>query len=159
MVSSVLHAVISGLHDLAAVMWVGAILINALVLIPAFKGSPMEDMELRRKLMMQAQRRLSLLVPPSIVVVVVTGILEARSSPAFHGLLSFANAYSTILLVKVILTAVMIITMVARQMIMKRIRSGKASKEAEKLTVKLVYFNAVLGVIVILLSGALSAVA
>ncbi len=159
MVNPVVHAIISGLHDLAAVIWVGAILVNALVLIPAFKGSIMENEQLKRKLMMHVQKRLSRLIPPSIIVVVITGILEARLSPAFHGLFSFDNAYSTILLIKVVLTILMIIIMAARQMIMKQIRSGKASKEAEKLTVTLVYFNAVLGVIVILLSGALAAVA
>jgi len=53
----------------------------------------------------------------------------------------------------------MIVIMVLRQAIMKRLRSGRASVKEERLSTMLVHVNAMLGVLIILLSGALSAVA
>jgi|GEM_PF-4925758 len=41
-----LYAITSGLHDLAATIWIGAVLTNALVLTPTFK-KPMEDEKLK----------------------------------------------------------------------------------------------------------------
>lgn len=132
-----LYAITSGLHDLAATIWIGAVLTNALVLTPTFK-KPMEDEKLKKQLMMRVQRKLASLIPLSIVVVVITGVILARSSPAFHGFFSFANTYSTILTAKAVLTAAMVMTMMIRQAIIKSLQSRKASIKAEKASTALV---------------------
>ena len=108
---------------------------------------------------MRVQRKLASLIPLSIVVVVITGVILARPSQAFHGFFSFANTYSTILTAKAVLTAAMVMTMMIRQAIIKSLQSGKPSMKAEKASTTLVYVNALTGAAVIMLSGALSAIA
>ncbi|RLE51487.1 MAG: hypothetical protein DRJ33_05880 [Candidatus Methanomethylicota archaeon] len=130
-----LYAITSGLHDLAATIWIGAVLTNALVLTPTFK-KPMEDEKLKKQLMMRVQRKLASLIPLSIVVVVITGVILARPSQAFHGFFSFTNTYSTILTAKAVLTAAM--AMMIRQAIIKSLQSRKASIKAEKASTALV---------------------
>jgi len=103
MAGSLLHVIVSSLHDLAAITWVGAVLVNSLVVIPTFRRAP-EDERVKRQLMMRVQKRMSFLIPPSIVVVVVTGVALARFSPAFHDFFSFVNTYSMILTAKMFLT-------------------------------------------------------
>ena len=103
MAGSLLHVIVSSLHDLAAITWVGAVLVNSLVVIPTFRRAP-EDERVKRQLMMRVQKRMAFLIPPSIVVVVVTGVALTRFSPAFHGFFSFVNTYSMILTAKMFLT-------------------------------------------------------
>jgi len=105
------------------------------------------------------QKRLRPLVAISIVGLLVTGVSLSRSSGEFEGLFSFSNAFSTMLAIKHVLVALMILTAARTRLMIRRRRSGGApaapavTKAADGTGVVLLYINLGLGVGVLLLSG------
>ncbi|MCZ7669293.1 MAG: CopD family protein [Chloroflexi bacterium] len=87
-----------------------------------------------------------------MVVLAVTGMLQANRNPAFQGLFSFGNPYSTVLTLKHILVLAMVAVALIRSLVLGR-RSGPSTPSQEKLSVGLLFINIVLGIVVILLTG------
>lgn len=81
-----------------------------------------------------------------------TGLLQANRSPAFEGLFSFDNAYSTVLAIKHILVVAMIAIVLYRSLVLGR-KKGVSTPSQEKLKVSLLMVNIVLGIAILLLSG------
>jgi len=73
-------------------------------------------------------------------------------SPASQGLFSFGNAYSTVLTLKHILVLVMIIVALFRSLVLDR-WGGLSNQPREKLKAGLLFFNIVLGIVVLLVSS------
>jgi putative copper export protein len=105
-----------------------------------------------KRLMDAVQKRLSVLVYISIAGLVLTGLLQANRNPAFQGLFSLGNAYSTFLTIKHILVGLMIVVALYRSLVLGR-RSGALSPSQEKLSAGLLFLNILLGVGVLLLTG------
>ena len=99
-------ALVTFFHDLFTVAWLGGLFTLALVVLPTALGVWGRGPETRR-LMDGIQRRLSPIVYVSIVGLAITGALLARRNPAYGGLLSFANPYTTIVSIKHLLMLAM----------------------------------------------------
>ena len=153
----IVFAVITFLHDLFTAVWVGGLITLGITVLPSAKkvlGMGPQT----KKLMDAIQKRLSVLVYVSIVGLVLTGFLQANRSPAFQGLFSFGNPYSTVLTLKHILVLAMIAVALYRSLVLGR-RSGPSTPSQEKLGAGLLFLNIVLGVAVLLLSGFSTALA
>ena len=149
------YGLVKGLHDLATAVWIGGLIQLSFVVLPAFKNRLRESKELR-PLLMDIQKRLSLLVAIGIPILVITGILESWHSKDFQGFFSFGNTYSTLLSIKHILVVAMICIAISRKALMAR--NIEKLKSKEKLSVMMVFANALIGVAVVILSGFCSAV-
>ncbi len=151
MPKQVVFALVTFLHDLFTVVWVGGMITLALVVMPSARkvlGMGPET----KKLMEAIQKRLRVFVYVSIVGLLLTGLLLSRRSPAFQGLFHFGNAYSVVLSVKHVLTVMMIAVALVRSLILGE--SGKSPGAARgKLKAGLLLLNVVLGVAVLVLSG------
>jgi putative copper export protein len=144
-------ALVTFLHDLFTAVWIGGLITLGITVLPAARqvlGMGPQT----KKLMDAIQKRLSVLVYVSIVGLILTGVLQARRSPAFQGLFSFGNTYSTVLALKHILVVVMVGVALYRSLVLGR-QSGPSTPSQEKLSGVLLYLNILLGIAVLLLSG------
>ncbi len=147
----IVFALVQFLHDLFTAVWVGGLIALVFSVLPASRkvlGAGPQT----KKLMRAIQDRQSLLVYVSMVGLVLTGVLQANRTPEFQGLFSFANPYSQVLAVKHILTAAMVVVALYRTLVLGR-KEGGLSPSQEKLSVGLLFVNAGLGVVILLLSG------
>jgi len=165
----VVFALISFLHDFFTVVWIGGLFALALVVLPVALRTWGRGPETKR-LMDAIQRRLSPLVYVSIVGLAVTGVLLARRNPAYGGLFSFTNPYSTVLSLKHILVLLMVAVALLRSVALRTTGqarragqprdTGQPQPQAlERLRGALLYLNLALGVLVLLLSGFSAALA
>ncbi len=144
-------ALITFLHDLFTVVWVGGLITLGITVLPSAREALGKGPQLK-KLMDTIQRRLSTLVYISIVGLLVTGLLQAKRNAAFQGLLTFGNAYSATLAIKHILVLAMIGVALYRSLVLGR-RNEPATPSQEKLSASLLLLNMALGIAVLLLSG------
>ncbi len=178
-------AVILFLHDLFLTVWMGGMIVNALSFLPSTRAAlgPSPQM---KQVMATFKKKQSTWVYISMVGLLITGLLLSRRAPQFTGLFTFSTAYSTALSLKHIL--VLIVTAVAlyRSLVLKSAptppqnpavptgnkviappHSGQGSGEQssaspsgkEKLSVQLLYLNAMLAVLILLLSAFVRALA
>ena len=144
-------AMVKFFHDLFTAVWIGGLVTLSITVLPAVKqvlGTGPQT----KKLVDTIQKRLSVLVYVSIGGLVLTGMLQARRSPAFMGLFSFGNAYSIILALKHILVVVMVGVALYRSLVLGR-QGGPSTATQEKLSAGLLFLNVLLGIAVLLLSG------
>ena len=155
MPKQIVMALVIFLHDLFTAVWIGGMIILAGVILPTAKrvlgpGEPM------RKFLGAIQRRLSVLVYVSMVGLVLTGTLQSRSSPAFLGLLSFANPYSATLAIKHILVLAMVIIALYRRLALAPKLTPQPARD--KLSMLLLVVNIACGIGVLVLSGLTAAI-
>lgn len=150
-------ALVTFLHDLFTVVWIGGLISLGLTVLPTVKQALGAGPQ-AKKLMAAVQQRQSTLVYISIVGLVLTGFLQARANPAFTGLFSFANPYSAVLAIKHIVVLAMILIALYRSLALIR-NSGSLSADREKLSARLLFANILLGVVTLLLSGFSAALA
>jgi uncharacterized membrane protein len=139
------------LHDLFTVIWVGGLVSLGGIVLPTLLRLYGRGPETRR-VMEAIQKRLSPWVYGSIVGLVVTGILLGQRNPAFEGMFSFSNAYSTTMAIKHLLVLAMIAIAVLRSRGLGAV-GGLKTEKREKLKGALLYLNMALGILVLLLSG------
>ncbi|AGK61984.1 hypothetical protein Asulf_02019 [Archaeoglobus sulfaticallidus PM70-1] len=118
MANPIVYGLVKGTHDLATAIWIGGLIQLSFVVFPAFKAKMGQGNELK-PLLMDVQKRLSMLVMVSIPILIVTGILEAWHSQSFEGFFSFENTYSSLLSIKHILVILMIGIVIVRRLIMR----------------------------------------
>jgi len=147
----IVFAIITFLHDLFTAVWVGGLITLGLTVLPSAKKVLGKGPEMK-KLMDAIQKRLSVMVYVSIVGLLLTGLLQANRAQDFQGLFSFANTYSIFLSLKHVLVLAMIAITLYRSLVLGR-RTGPSTPAQEKLSVKLLLLNMVLGVAVLLHSG------
>ena len=147
----IVFAIITFLHDLFTAVWIGGLITLGLTVLPSAKKVLGKGPEMK-KLMDAIQKRLSVLVYVSIVGLLLTGLLQANRAAEFQGLFSFANTYSIFLSLKHVLVLAMIAITLYRSLVLGR-RTGPSTPAQEKLSVKLLLLNMVLGIAVLLHSG------
>ncbi len=152
-----MFAIITFLHDLFTAVWVGGVITLGITVLPSAKKVRGLGPQ-TKKLMDAIQKRLSVLVYVSIVGLLLTGLLQANRNPAFQGLFSFGNSYSTVLTIKHILVLAMVAVALYRSLVLGR-RSGPSTPSQEKLKAGLLFLNIILGVAILLLSGFSAALA
>lgn len=146
--NTIVFALITFLHDLFTVVWIGGLITLGLTVLPSVKNVLGKGPQ-TKKLMDTIQKRNSILVYVSMIGLVLTGLLQTNRSPAFQGLFSFGNVYSTVLAIKHILVLGMIAISLYRSLALKR----AATPSQEKLKAALLLLNIVFGVSILLLSG------
>jgi len=143
------------LHDLFTVVWVGGLVVFALTLLPAARKVFGNGPQLR-DLMNEILRRHRVWVYISMVGLFLTGIIQARREPAFHGLMRFDTPYSALTALKHVLTFAMIAIALFRSLRFAG-KAESATPQQNKMSMQLIFVNAILGVLVLLLSGLLAA--
>jgi uncharacterized membrane protein len=151
MPNTIILALVIFLHDLFTAVWIGGLITLGIAVLPAARKALGMGPQ-TRNLMQAIQKRLSTLVYVSIVGLVLTGLLMANRAPAFQGMFSFANAYSTALSLKHILVLIMIIVSLYRSLVLGRINNS-SQPSREKLNGALLFLNIGLGLAVLFVSG------
>jgi putative copper export protein len=153
----IIFAIVTFLHDLFTVLWIGGLATLAIVVVPAARqvfGTKGET----RKLMRSMQQRLSWVVYVSMIGLVVTGFLLSRRSPAFTGLFQVNNTYSLVLTIKHVFVVAMIAIGLYRRLVLAAGR-GARGEARENLAMTFLYVNFGIGVAILLLSGFTAALA
>jgi len=150
-VQQIVFALVTFLHDLFTAVWVGGLITLGITVLPSARKVLGVGPQ-TKQLMDVIQKRLSVLVYVSIVVLAVTGALQANRNPAFQGMFSFGNPYSTVLTLKHILVLAMVAVALIRRLVLGR-QSGPSTPSREKLSAGLLFINIALGIVVLLLSG------
>ena len=159
MASSIIPTLISFLHELFTIIWIGGMILLVLVILPILKKQykPDEFKIIYKKI----KSRLSIFVYISIIGLLVTGIILTRDSTLSGGFLSFENTYSILLSIKHILFILMAIIAIFRSAVLDRIKGMK--KEIKQKSDKILLLtNVVFAVAVLFLSaytGVLSSIA
>lgn len=148
-------ALVTFLHDLFTAVWIGGLIATGVAFLPAARQAFGQGPE-TKKLMDTVQRRQSLLVYVSIVGLAITGALQANRNPAYQGLFDFSTAYSAFLALKHVLVLVMVAIALYRSLVLGR-RQGPLTTSRERLSVRLLFLNIVLGIAVLLVSGVIVA--
>ena len=149
---TIVLALVTFLHDLLTVVWIGGLITLGLTVMPSVKKILGKGPE-TKKLMDAIQKRHSILVYVSMIGLVLTGLLQANRTSAFLGLFSFGNTYSAVLAAKHILVLAMIAIALYRSLAL-----GKTSTPAqEKLKATFLILNIIFGVGILLLSGFITA--
>ena len=153
--ATIITALIAFLHDLATVVWIGALISLALITMPAVKKVLGKSLEVA-KVQQEIQNRQRPWVFGSLVVLILTGMLLARRNPAFGGLFSMANPYSIVMSIKHILVILMAAIAIYRSAAFGK-GSAAGNPTRQKWSARLMLANLILGVGVLLLSGFSSA--
>jgi uncharacterized membrane protein len=128
----IVFAIVTFLHDLFTVVWIGGLITLGATVLPAIRKTLGKGPQMKQ-LVDSIQKRLSVMVYVSIVGLILTGILLSNRSPAFEGLFHFGNTYSAVLTIKHILVLAMIGLTLYRSLILGRLRNPPhtVSGEAE----------------------------
>jgi uncharacterized membrane protein len=154
MAELILLGLVSFLHDLFTVTWIGGMLVLGFVILPTIKKTLGLGPE-TKKLIEAIRKRLSMLSYLSMIGLLITGILLSRISPLYLGPLSFGNEFSTWLAIKHLMIALMVIISIVRSMVIPKRVMPEPKKM--KLNGLLLMLNIVLGIGVLLLSGFIAA--
>jgi len=162
-----LDAITRGLHDVFAAVWAGGLLIMALVVIPTMKSMrtemPQRAADAGRgaapgpaRFMVLVQKRLRVVVTVAIVGVFATGLLMLRLSLLSTGGLDPRSLYGAILIAKVALSVVMVVIAIIRAGKLRRLADAPGDPRASG--IPLLFANASLALVVLLLSGVAGAI-
>ena len=143
------------LHDLFTVIWVGGLVVLALTLLPSAR-KVLGGGQQTRALMNEILRRHRVWVYISMVGLFITGVIQARGEPAFHGLMRFDTPYATLTAIKHLLTFAMIAIALFRSLKFGK-QPESATPQQYQFSLRLIFINAVLGLLVLLLSGLMAA--
>jgi len=139
------------LHNLFTVVWVGGLITLGVVILPVTSKTLGKGAK-TKELIDNIQNRLSVFVYVSMVGLFGTGMLLANRASQFEGLFSFANGYSTVLAIKHIAVALMVVLALGRRFVLKQ-RGDKLQPRRRKFGLGLLYANVFLGIAVLLLSA------
>ncbi len=159
MASIIILTLISFLHELFTIIWIGGMILLVLVILPILKKQykPDEFKIIYKKI----KNRLSIFVYISIIGLLVTGIMLTRDSTLSSGFLSFENTYSILLSIKHILFILMAIIAIFRSAVLDKIKGMK--KEIKQKSDKILLLtNVIFAIAVLFLSaytGVLSSIA
>ena len=137
-------------HNLFTALWIGGMLLMAVVILPGIRKNP----KISEPMMVinGIQDRIKPFALVSMAGLAITGMLLGKSSKSFTGLMDFGTPYMTTLSVKHILIVVMVILAFVRLSINKRVKIEK-KMELQKVSAGILALNALLGVVVLFLSS------
>jgi len=138
------------LHNLFTALWIGGMLLMAVVILPGIRKNP----KISEPMMVinGIQDRIKPFALVSMAGLALTGLLLGKSSKSFTGLMDFGTPYMTALSVKHILIVVMVVLAFVRLSINKRVKIEK-KMELQKVSAGILALNALLGVVVLFLSS------
>ncbi len=151
------------LHLVAVVVWIGAMISNVLVLLPAARKSL--EPPVMGRLMGAVMKRSRRLVYASITVLLVTGVLIMFLNKAYLGLFDLGNSWTVFLVVKHVFVAILIILGVYMFEVLAPKLGRLAAKgpspelaELQKLQVRLGMAGVITALIVLLFTAVISAI-
>jgi len=151
---------ISFLHDLFIVLWIGGMLALAFTVLPAIRKVLGKSKE-TQKLTTLIKKKLSILTYISMVGLIITGLFMSRKaelSGLYTGFLSFGTEYSTLLSVKHLLYFLIIFLSVFRSLIVDRVKNF-TPKQKQQLNMLTLMLNVLAGLTVLFLSAYISVLA
>ncbi len=95
------------LHMLATVVWIGGLAALSLIVLPSARQ--VLDASAYSKLLTQLQKRIQQVGWFSLAVLIVTGMFQMSSSPAYEGFLAIGNNWAMAILTKHLVIGVMIL--------------------------------------------------
>ncbi len=143
--------VISYLHEIFTVLWIGGMSVLLLAILPAIKIS-IPDKKTRKPIVDLIQKKLSVLAITSMIGLAITGLLMTNRLVTLNGLFDFSNQYTIILSIKHIIGIFMIIIAIVRRYYLDKI-FGSKNPNKEKYNVLLLISNVLLGWIVLFLGS------
>ena len=143
-------------HNLFTAIWIGGLIMIVITILPAAKNI-LENNKQVQQLMHAILKRHRIWVYISIVGLFLTGILQARVAPDFSGLMRFNTTYASLVSIKHILTLIMVVIALYRSIIFGR-KGVNITPQQSKVSLKLVFTNAVLGILILLASAFLAIV-
>jgi len=151
MPKQIVFGIVRGLHDLFTVMWIGGLLTTALSFMPVFKKFR-EKINGLVDLLDAYQKKLANFLLISIAGLWITGLLLSKQSPAYSGFMNFSSTPNALLSIKHIFIIIMIIIALYRRFVLGR-KLKSFSENQQKTYGILLMVNALLGVVVLFLSG------
>jgi putative copper export protein len=148
---------ITFLHNLFTVIWLGGMIVTSLAYMPAVKDALGAGPQMK-KVMFAFQKKQSVWVYISMAGLILTGLLMGKRSPEFVQLFSLSNPYSIALTLKHVTVLIMMGIALYRVLVLGR-QKGPSSPGKEKLNASLLLVNVVLAVLVLLNSAVVSALA
>lgn len=158
-------SVVTFLHDLFTVVWIGGMIALGLGMLPALRRSL--GMGPQMRLTVSAfQERFRWFAYVSIVGLLVTGVLLSRHSPEFRSWFSWADSYSVLLSLKHLLVIVMVVIVIVRSVFMTQkapqspgLTPGQTAGPPRpgrraRISMLLLFVNIAFGVAVLFLSAA-----
>ncbi|MDO8578822.1 MAG: hypothetical protein Q7R50_06545 [Dehalococcoidales bacterium] len=106
----VLLSIVNWLHLAATVTWLGAMVTNMLVLMPAARETL--EPQVMGRFMGSFMKKFRPLVYLSIIALVVTGVIMMLLNRHYLGILDFGNLWTWLLLVKHIIIIIMVVMVI-----------------------------------------------
>jgi uncharacterized membrane protein len=144
------------LHNLFTVVWIGGLIMIVITILPAAKNS-LENNKQVQQLMHAILKRHRVWVYISMVGLFLTGVLQARSATNFSGLMRFDSTYTSLVSIKLILTLIMVAIALFRSIVLGK-KGENITPQQSNMSLKLVFTNALLGILILLASAFLSVV-
>ncbi|WP_457637805.1 hypothetical protein [Oceanithermus sp.] len=150
-----MNVVVSFLHDLFAVIWLGNLIITYFSIIPTAREVLGPGPEVK-KFMSAYQNRQGKFGMVSMLGLIITGMVMAKSNPDFAHLFSTANTFSQILTVKHLMVIASFAIALYSSLVLGR---GKPDPKKEKLSGQLLALNVILAFLILFFSSWLTTIA
>ncbi len=137
------------LHDLAAVIWLGNLIITYFSIMPTARQVLGPGPEVK-KFMSAYQKRQGPYGIAAMLVLIITGMMMAKSNPNFAHLFSTANTFSLILTVKHLMVIVSFAIALYSGFILSK---GGPDPKKEKLSGQLLSVNVLLAFLILFASS------
>jgi uncharacterized membrane protein len=158
----IMMTLVNTVHLLATVAWIGGMSTNMVVLLPAMRGNL--DPPVMGKLMGAVMGRFRILTYICIALLIVTGGLMSRYNASYEGF-GFANLWTTIGIVKHLVVVILVVLAIyAFEGLAKKVARVAAQGPSPELArmqkrqIGLAATGFVLGLLVLLLTGAMTAI-
>lgn len=148
--------IIKSLHDIFTALWIGGLLTTALAFMPAIMHKRNKSNNYKT-LVVQYQSHLRIITLVSIIGLWVTGLLLGKQNPAYSGFMTYSTTYETLISIKHLLIFTMIIGAIIRGYIVGP-KFGQFKPIQKKVYAGLLFFNALLGIVVLFISGISTAI-
>jgi len=144
-----MNVVVSFLHDLFAVIWLGNLMITYFSIIPTAREVMGPGPEVK-KFMTAYQNRQGKFGMVSMLGLIITGMMMANKNPEFAHLFSTANTFSLVLTIKHLMVIASFAIALYSSMVLGR---GKPDPKKEKLSGQLLGLNVVLAFLILFASA------
>ena len=142
------------LHDMFSAVWIGGMFFIAFVIIP-WMNKKSENKQEKVKFFFDMQKKVRPFILISIAGVTLTGILMSTKKNA---LFNFSSTYGVLLFLKHLFIIILLGLITYKTVLM--MQAKKAEKKPDvKTQVLLIKINAILGILIMLLSGLVAAFA
>ncbi len=144
-----MNVIVTFLHDLFAVIWLGNLLITYFSIIPTAREVIGPGPEVKR-FMTAYQSRQGKFGMASILGLIITGMMMANKNPEFARLFSTANTFSLALTVKHLMVIASFAIALYSSLVLGR---GRPDPKKEKLSGRLLGLNVVLAFLILFFSA------